>query len=158
MEKEKLQKLLPLIGVLKLVIVSMICMLVIIAGLIMNNMANPAAQAQAAPADGAAAAAPAAKQLSEAATKGQDLFKNNCSQCHAVNADVVVGPGLQGIDTRRDEAWIIKWVKNSQKVVASGDKYAVELYEKYNKTPMTAFDNFSDDDVKAIIAFVKESN
>lgn len=92
------------------------------------------------------------------AAKGEQLFKDNCAQCHAATNEQVVGPGLAGIESRRDFAWLKKWINNSQGVVASGDKYAVELFNKFNKTPMTAFPNFTDDDVKAILAYVKTAS
>lgn len=107
-----------------------------------------------APADGAAAAAPAADGGGDAA-KGEEIFKNNCAQCHAATNEVVVGPGLAGIEERRDFAWLKKWINNPMGVVNSGDKYAVDLYNKYNKTQMTAFPNLGDADVKAILAYVK---
>lgn len=90
--------------------------------------------------------------------KGEELYKNNCAQCHATSAEVVVGPGLAGIEDRRDYAWLKKWINNPMGVIASGDKYANELYEKYNKTQMTAFGAFGDDEVKAILAYVKSAN
>jgi len=89
--------------------------------------------------------------------KGEGLFKNNCAQCHAVTAEVVVGPGLAGIEERRDYAWLKKWINNPMGVIGSGDKYAIELYEKYNKTQMTAFAAFGDDEVKSILAYVKSA-
>lgn len=92
------------------------------------------------------------------AAAGEKLFKNNCAQCHASDAAVVVGPGLKGIEERRDFAWLKKWINNPASVIASGDKYAVELYEKYNKTQMTAFPSFGDAEIKNILAYVKASN
>ena len=91
------------------------------------------------------------------AASGEQLFKNNCSQCHAATSDVVVGPGLAGIEDRRDFAWLKKWINNPMSVVQSGDKYAVTLYEKYNKTQMTAFPSFGDKEVKDILAYVKSA-
>lgn len=90
--------------------------------------------------------------------KGEELYKNNCAQCHATSAEVVVGPGLAGIEDRRDYAWLKKWINNPMGVIGSGDKYANELYAKYNKTQMTAFGAFGDDEVKAILAYVKSAN
>jgi mono/diheme cytochrome c family protein len=87
--------------------------------------------------------------------KGEGLFKNNCAQCHAVTAEVVVGPGLAGIEERRDYAWLKNWINNPMGVIGSGDKYANELYLKYNKTQMTAFAAFGDDEIKSILAYVK---
>lgn len=46
-------------------------------------------------------------------------------------------------------------VKNSQKVIDSGDEYAVALYEEYNNVAMTPFD-FSDEEILSIIAYIKD--
>ncbi|EAY29036.1 cytochrome c3 family protein [Microscilla marina] len=85
---------------------------------------------------------------------GKTLFDNNCQQCHSPGADVIVGPGLKGIMDRRSMEWLIPWVKNSAKVIASGDPYAVKLYNKYNKTAMQSF-NLSDEEIKNIFAYVQ---
>ena len=45
------------------------------------------------------------------------------------------------------------WVKNSSKVVASGDKYAVALYNKFQKQQMPSF-ALSDKEIMAIVAYV----
>ncbi len=89
---------------------------------------------------------------------GEKLFKNNCAQCHAYDNSVVVGPGLAGIEERRDYDWLKAWINNPAAVIASGDQYAVNLYEQYNKVQMTAFPNFGDAEIKAILAYVKQAN
>jgi len=103
----------------------------------------------------AAGAAPAAGGGD--AAKGETLFKNNCAQCHAVTDERVVGPGLKGASARHDFAWLSKWVKNSQAVIASGDPVAVKLYNDYAKAQMTSFPNLSDDDIKGIFAYVDKA-
>ncbi|MFT2008970.1 c-type cytochrome [Pontibacter sp. 13R65] len=85
---------------------------------------------------------------------GQSLFKNNCASCHSVGSDVVVGPGLQGMSSRRSESWLIKWIRNSQSLIQSGDAQAVAVYEQFNKQAMPSF-AFSDDEIKSIIAYVE---
>ncbi|WP_227764766.1 cytochrome c3 family protein [Hymenobacter sp. 15J16-1T3B] len=112
---------------------------------------TPGATAAAAPAAAAGSAAGAGDAAAIAA--GDALFKGNCAQCHAVN-DVVVGPALAGIDKRRPLPWIIKWVKNSSKVVASGDEYAVKLFNQYQKQQMPSF-ALSDAEITSIVAYVK---
>ncbi|SFQ73253.1 cytochrome c3 family protein [Hymenobacter arizonensis] len=87
-----------------------------------------------------------------AISAGDALFKNNCAQCHAVN-EVVVGPALAGITKRRTVSWLIPWIKNSSKVVASGDEYAVAIYNKYNKQQMPSF-ALSDQEITSILAWV----
>jgi mono/diheme cytochrome c family protein len=88
-----------------------------------------------------------------AVTAGDALFKSNCAQCHAVN-DVVVGPALKDITKRRPISWLIPWVKNSSKVVASGDEYAVKLFNQYQKQQMPSF-QLSDAEVKNIVKYLE---
>ncbi|TLU89866.1 c-type cytochrome [Dyadobacter sediminis] len=105
----------------------------------------------------AAGAAPAGGAGGGDAAKGEALFKNNCAQCHAVTEERVVGPGLKGASARHDFAWLSKWVRNSQAVIASGDPYAVKIYNEYAKAQMTSFPNLSDDDIKGIFAYVDKA-
>jgi len=88
------------------------------------------------------------------AKAGEALFKANCTTCHRVQGKLV-GPELKGMSDRHEEGWLIKWIKNSQSLIAAGDPTAVALFEEYNKQVMTAFPQLSDDDVRDIIAYVK---
>ncbi len=90
--------------------------------------------------------------------EGENLFKNNCAACHNYNDEILVGPGLKGITERRDLDWIVNWVHNPQKVIASGDKYANDLYNKFNKAAMTAYPNFSEDQILGILSYINEAN
>ena len=105
-----------------------------------------------APAD-VPAAPGAIPESQEAVAAGAALFKNNCQQCHSIH-EVVVGPALQNVHQRRDVDWLKAFIRNSQKVIASGDPYAVNLYNKFNKTQMPAF-NFKDEDILAMLAYIK---
>ncbi len=67
--------------------------------------------------------------------------------------DVVVGPALAGITKRRPVSWLIPWIKNSSKVVASGDEYAVKLFNQYQKQQMPSF-QLSDQEITSILAWV----
>jgi len=96
---------------------------------------------------------PASSEEASAIAAGDALFKNNCAQCHAVN-DKIVGPALAGITKRRRISWLIPWVKNSSKVIASGDEYAVKLFNDNSKQQMPAFPQLSDKDVKDIMVWV----
>jgi hypothetical protein len=43
-------------------------------------------------------------------------------------------------------------------MIASGDKYANDLYNKYNKAAMTPYPNFSEGQIKGIIAYIDAAN
>jgi mono/diheme cytochrome c family protein len=110
----------------------------------------PGATAAATPATATAPAAGGGDAAAIAA--GDALFKGNCAQCHAIN-DVVVGPALAGITKRRPVSWLIPWIKNSSKVVASGDEYAVKIFNQYQKQQMPSF-QLSDTEITSILAYV----
>jgi len=87
--------------------------------------------------------------------KGATLFvENQCNTCHAVERKLV-GPALKGINDRRDVPWLISFIKNSSKVIQSGDAYAVALYNEYNKTLMPSHEYLTDDEVIAMLAWVQ---
>lgn len=86
------------------------------------------------------------------AQDGAALFNGNCTSCHAVGKEVL-GPDLKDVSKRRQIDWILKWVKNSSAVIASGDPYANALFAKFNKTVMPA-QSLKDDEIKAIVAYI----
>ncbi len=93
------------------------------------------------------------------AEKGKALFTNNCAQCHAVTEEIVVGPGLKGVRTRTPGVdWLHKWIRNPQVVIATGDPYAVQVYNKFNKVQMPAFPNFTDADIDGILAYIDQAS
>lgn len=88
-------------------------------------------------------------------TAGTTLYNGNCKSCHKIHAESV-GPALAGVYDRAPSIdWIKAWVRNSSKVVASGDAYAIQVYEKYKKSQMTAFSSLTDEQIMQILAYVK---
>lgn len=88
--------------------------------------------------------------------EGEAIFKARCTSCHSVTRDMV-GPALQGMSDRHpDEEWMIKWIRNSQALIASGDEVAVQLFEDHNRQVMTSFTDLSDDQIRGIIAYVRD--
>jgi mono/diheme cytochrome c family protein len=86
---------------------------------------------------------------------GEALFNGNCKACHRVKQKLV-GPALAGFETRVPSiAWVKSWVRNSSKVIASGDEYANKIYNENNKSQMTSFSGYSDDQIMSILAYVK---
>src|SRR5260221_12554708 len=78
---------------------------------------------------------------------GEDLFNGNCKSCHRVKVKLA-GPPLAGVYDRVPSiAWIKNWVRNPAKVIASGDKHAVQLNAVNNKSQMTAFTSYTDDQI-----------
>lgn len=97
--------------------------------------------------------------LTSFVTKAQDgekLFKQNCASCHRVDDKTVVGPGLQGVyDRVPSEEWMIEWIKNPQAMIANGDAYANQVYNEFNQQQMTAFSYLEDEQIMAILEYIK---
>ncbi len=87
---------------------------------------------------------------------GKALFSANCASCHAVNKDLT-GPALAGVEGRwgGDRKKLHAWIRNSTAFLKTGDKYANELYLKYNKVQMSVFTGLSDPEIDAILDYVK---
>lgn len=89
----------------------------------------------------------------ELVAAGELLFRNNCRVCHEIH-EQKIGPALVDVHNRRPVDWIKSFISNSQKVIQSGDEYAVKIYSEYNQTLMTPFD-FSDDELNSVIEYIK---
>lgn len=90
------------------------------------------------------------------AAAGETLFKNNCASCHAIG-EKVVGPALRDVHKRRKLPWLIEWIRNSSKLIQSGDKEAVALFNEYDKQQMPSF-ALSDDELTSIIKYIEKAS
>lgn len=86
---------------------------------------------------------------------GEALFSANCKACHRVKTKLI-GPALAGVYDRAPSIdWIKNFVRNSSKVIASGDEYANKIFAENGNTVMTSFSSFSDEQIMSIMAYVK---
>ncbi len=77
-----------------------------------------------------------------------------CKACHTIGSGKLVGPDLQGVTERRDEAWLIKFIQNSTAVIQSGDPVAVKVFEENNRIPMPP-NNLTDDQIRNLLLYIK---
>ena len=85
---------------------------------------------------------------------GQKIFKANCTPCHRIHQKLI-GPALAGVLERRDSSWVIKMIRNSSQLIASGDPTAVKLFQEYNGTQMTSFNLLSDEELRNLLEYIK---
>ena len=85
---------------------------------------------------------------------GEKLFKSTCAACHKLDKKLV-GPALKGVTERREQDWLIAWIKDSPGMIKSGDKLAIQVFEENNKLPMIANPQFSDQDIIDILEYTK---
>jgi len=87
------------------------------------------------------------------APDGAQLFQA-CAVCHYIGKGKLIGPDLYQVTQRRDREWLIRFIRNSQEVVQSGDEYAVKLFEQHNKLPMPPF-AYSDEQINAVLNYIE---
>ena len=92
----------------------------------------------------------------EPISEGLRLFKENCARCHNTRLEYeLTGPALFGLSDRvPSEDWMYDWIRNSQELVASGEAYAVAIYEKWNRIAMDPNEHLSDEEIGEIIRFI----
>lgn len=89
---------------------------------------------------------------------GEGLFSSNCASCHYLGPEdkKLIGPGLDDhIFEEFTTEWLYSWIRNSSELIASGDEQAIATFEEFNKTQMTAFPQFSDEDIDNILAYIQ---
>ena len=93
--------------------------------------------------------------------KGKSLFNANCAACHQLDKKMT-GPALRKVESRLseteglDRVWLNAWIRNSNALIKSGDAYANKIYAEYNGSAMTAFPQFSDEDITNILAYTAQ--
>jgi mono/diheme cytochrome c family protein len=85
------------------------------------------------------------------AQDGEAIFKQNCAACHTVGGGKLVGPDLQGVNTKRTEDWIVNFVKGAADFGAT-DADAKAIIDEFGY-PMPN-QSVSDGDIKAIIGYI----
>lgn len=88
-------------------------------------------------------------------SKGQQLFKQNCASCHAIDKDLT-GPALRAVAQRgpwaENKETLKKWIKNPSVFIAS-DPYAKALKEKYGLV-MPSQGHLYDTDIEDVISYI----
>ncbi len=87
---------------------------------------------------------------------GKGLFTSYCAACHAKDMkSALTGPALGGAEANWDtKENLYAWIRNSQAVIKAGHPRAVELWNKYKPTVMTAFPNLTDDEIASMLLYI----
>jgi protein SCO1/2 len=69
-------------------------------------------------------------------SRGEYLFRGRCSSCHSIGGGDSMGPDLLGVVAQRDRAWLVRWLKRPDQMLAEQDPIAVALFAKFKELPM----------------------
>ncbi len=95
-------------------------------------------------------------KYTEAAETGQQIFQSKCAACHTIGKGNLVGPDLAGVSSRREEGWLIRQIKEPDRLIAEGDPIAMQLLQESNNVPMVPL-GLSDAEVETVIAYLKST-
>ena len=87
-------------------------------------------------------------------SEGKILFDKNCSACHKLHEkDQFWFHNI--MDNSYDKKNLYGWIRNSDSVIKSGNKYYTALFNDFNQTRMTSFPNLTDGEIDEIIEYIK---
>lgn len=89
---------------------------------------------------------------------GKLLFNANCASCHKIDQKLT-GPALQGVEDRwPDKKKLYAWIRDSDSILQSGDKYAKRLFKEFDGIKMNKFPGLADDEIEAILRYVNHQH
>lgn len=86
-------------------------------------------------------------------SQAQFMFQSRCSSCHTVGGGDGIGPDLAGVGQRREAAWLGRFVKEPEKMLAAGDAVATQLFNKYKQVRMPNL-GLTDSEVASLLAYI----
>ena len=96
----------------------------------------------------------AAARPIEGLDAGGYLFRTRCSACHTIGKGDALGPDLLGVTSVRDRAWLRRFIKTPDDMLAEKDPIAMQLYAKYNQVRMPNL-RLGDGDVETLIGYLE---
>ncbi len=95
--------------------------------------------------------------VSWAQDPGEKVFKTTCFACHTIGGGRLVGPDLAGVNDRRSQGWLEKFVLSSQSLIKGGDADAIAVFEEYNSILMPD-SILSEQQVKDVLTYIKTAS
>ncbi len=88
-------------------------------------------------------------------TQGKAEFIEHCSKCHFIHHESYYAPALGSVTKRHSRAWLIDFIHNSQRVIKSGDPYAQNLFNAFDKHVMVSMEFMEKNEINAILDYIE---
>jgi mono/diheme cytochrome c family protein len=85
---------------------------------------------------------------------GKTIFNDSCAACHTIGGGNSVGPDLAGIAQRRSADWILRFIREPDRVIAAKDPTALALLKQFGGVAMPNL-GLSSGDVEAVAAYIE---
>ncbi len=87
--------------------------------------------------------------------QGEYLFRTRCAACHTIGNGDSVGPDLAGLTSRREKAWVARYLHEPDTMLAQKDPIATALFEKYKNVRMPNL-ALSNDEIGALLGQIEK--
>lgn len=87
-------------------------------------------------------------------SRGAYLFRTRCHACHTIGDGDRLGPDLAGVAGARDHAWLSRWIREPDRMIAERDPIAVSLLARYRNLQMPNL-SLAENDAEAIIDYMR---
>jgi protein SCO1/2 len=88
------------------------------------------------------------------ARTGEDLFNTRCTACHTIGQGDRLGPDLLDVVSKRDRAWLVRWLQEPDVMLREQDPLATALFNQYDKVPMPNL-KLTDRNTRDLIEFLQ---
>jgi len=83
-------------------------------------------------------------------------YAQSCAMCHTIGGGPLAGPDLAGMSSRRERAWLVRFIVDPQAVVDSGDATARALVQNYQGMVMPAIPDMTPERATALVDYVRQ--
>ncbi len=85
---------------------------------------------------------------------GAYIFRTRCRSCHTIGEGDRLGPDLQGVVAARPRAWLERWIRDPDEMLAERDPTAMALMARYRNLPMPDL-GLGEPDIQAVITYMR---
>lgn len=89
------------------------------------------------------------------ASSGKAIYDMKCSACHQLNDKRLVGPGFQGVTSRREPEWIMNMITNVDVMLDKDPAAQALLEECLTRMPNQ---NITSEDARGILEFMRKND
>ncbi len=82
------------------------------------------------------------------------IFRTRCQSCHTIGGGDRLGPDLRGVSAARPHAWLTRWIKEPNLMIAERDPTALALLARYRNLPMPNL-QLNDAEVAAVVEYLR---
>jgi mono/diheme cytochrome c family protein len=87
-----------------------------------------------------------------------DFYETNCAACHSIGGGSDAGPDLQGVTTRRDRDWLVRFMLDPEGLVRAGDPLALAIVKQWDGMIMPPTEGLTPALAETLLAYIERQS